>query len=105
MNTELFSSIQPIQSAAALNSVQKAGENGLSETGGIFADIFQTAIDNVKTTDTDMNEAQYLLATGQLDNPAEATIAATKATAAVELLVQLRNKALDAYSELTRISL
>lgn len=105
MNTELFSSIQPIQNAAALNGAQNAGENTPSESGGMFADIFQTAIDNVKTTDTDMNEAQYLLATGQLDNPAEATIAATKATAAVELLIQLRNKALDAYSELTRISL
>ena len=105
MNTESFSKIQSIQSAAALNGMQKADGSAPSETGGIFADIFQTAIDNVKTTDADMNEAQYLLATGQLDNPAEATIAATKATAAVELLVQLRNKALDAYSELTRISL
>ena len=71
----------------------------------MFADIFKSAIDNVKTTDQEKNEAQYLLATGQLDNPAEATIAATKAAAAVELLVQLRNKALDAYSELTRINL
>lgn len=105
MSTEPFSSIQPIQSAAALSSVQKAEGSASSETGVIFSDIFKTAIDNVKTTDADMNEAQYLLATGQLDNPAEATIAATKATAAVELLVQLRNKALDAYSELTRISL
>lgn len=105
MNTELFSNIQPIQNAIALNGMQRTAGGASAETGGIFADIFQTAIDNVKTTDTEMNEAQYLLATGQLDNPAEATIAATKATAAVELLVQLRNKALDAYSELTRINL
>ena len=33
------------------------------------------------------------------------TIASTKNEIAVSLLVQLRNKALDAYSELTRISL
>ena len=52
-----------------------------------------------------MNKAQYLLATGQLDNPAEVTIANTKAAAAVDLLVQLRNKAVEAYSELMRISL
>ena len=50
-------------------------------------------------------EAEYLMATGQLDNPAVLTIAETKSTIAVELLVQLRNKALDAYSELNRISL
>lgn len=105
MNTEPISGIKPIQNTVALNTTQKAGGSATSVSDGIFADIFQTAINNVKTTDADMNEAQYLLATGQLDNPAEATIAAAKATSAVELLVQLRNKALDAYSELTRISL
>lgn len=99
------STIQPIRGASALGGKQKVGEGKSSEDGGVFADIFQTAIDNVKTTDKELSEAQYLLATGQLDNPAEVTVAATKATAAVELLIQLRNKALDAYGELNRISL
>lgn len=100
--TGIQSTIRPISDLSALSGTQKA-DGG--ETGGVFANIFQTAIDNVKSTDKEMVEAQYLLATGQLDNPAEATIAATKATAAVELLIQLRNKALDAYGELNRISL
>ena len=52
-----------------------------------------------------MREAQYLLSTGQLDNPAAQTIAAEKESIALDLLIQLRNKALDVYSELTRISL
>lgn len=71
----------------------------------MFADIFQSAIDSVKSTDAEKNKAEYLLATGQLDNPAELTIASTKAQLSVELLVQLRNKALDAYSEVMRLSL
>jgi flagellar hook-basal body complex protein FliE len=71
---------------------------------GMFESIFQNAIDNVKETDEDLVQAQYLLSTGQLDNPATVTIAATKNQVAVELLVQLRSKALDAYSELTRMS-
>ena len=50
-------------------------------------------------------EAEYLLATGQLDNPAALMVASSKSELAVSLLVQLRNKAQDAYSELTRISL
>ena len=104
MNTQPFSVIRPIENAAALGGTQRAA-NGSAGTDGMFADIFKSAIDNVKTTDQEKNEAQYLLATGQMDNPAEATIATTKAAAAVELLVQLRNKALDAYSELTRINL
>ena len=62
-------------------------------------------INNVKETDAAKNEAVYALVTGQLDNPAEATIAATQASIATELLVQMRNRALDAYSELMRISI
>ena len=67
--------------------------------------IFKSAIENVRATDDEKNKAEYLLATGQLDNPAELTIAATKAATAVSLLVQLRNKALDAYNELMRINI
>lgn len=70
-----------------------------------FADMFQSAIENVKETDAEKNHAEYLLSTGQLDNPAELTIAATKAQTSVELLVQLRSKALEAYNELMRINL
>ena len=71
----------------------------------VFGAVFRSAIDNVKETDAEYKESQYLLATGQLDNPAALTIAAEKESIALDLLIQLRNKALDAYSELTRISL
>ena len=66
--------------------------------------MFQSLLDNVKETDATKNEKEYLLATGQLDNPAEMTIASSQYEASVALLVQVRNKALDAYSELIRMS-
>lgn len=75
------------------------------EGESVFGAIFRSAIDSVKETDAELREAQYLLATGQLDNPAAAMIAASKAQAAVNLLIQLRNRAQDAYSELSRINL
>lgn len=74
------------------------------DQGGLFASIFQSAIQNVKDTDAENVQTQYLLATGQLDNPSAAMIAATKYELSVNLLIQFRNKALDAYSELTRMS-
>lgn len=74
-------------------------------TAGAFGSIFRSAIDYVKETDAEKNEAQYLLATGQLDNPAELTIASTKNLIAVDLLVQLRNRALEAYNDLKNITL
>ncbi len=98
---------QPIQSIQPLFTP----ENGTNEASGtqadrgMFADIFQSAIDNVKETEAIKNDAQYRLATGQLDNPAELTIAATQAATSVELLVQLRNRTLESYNELMRMGL
>ena len=96
--------IQPIWDSFPLS----LGESDQSVSGRenlpVFADIFQNAIDTVKQTDAEKNQAEYLLATGQLDNPAVLSIASTQAQLSIELLIQLSNKALDAYSEITRMS-
>ena len=99
----MINEINKLQPISRMNvaEIPAAVEN---DAAGMFGSIFQSAIDNVKETDAAKTEAQYLLATGQLDNPAELTIAATKSQIAVELLVQLRNKALEAYNELKNIA-
>ena len=99
---EMITSVEQLSSVFTNKTVEKTNN---AEENGLFESIFRDAIENVKQTDAEKTEAEYLLATGQLDNPAALTIAATKNEIAVELLVQLRNKALDAYSEISRISL
>ena len=70
-----------------------------------FSDIFQSAIDRVRETDAAKNEVAYQLATGQLDNPAGADdFPSRRAQASLELLIQLRNKAVESYNELMRLS-
>lgn len=96
--------ITQIDKLQPLGGLTHTTQTNATQPSGTFGSIFQSAIDYVKETDAEKNEAQYLLATGQLDNPAELTIAATKSQIAVELLVQLRNKAMDAYNELKNIS-
>lgn len=96
-----FQSIMPIRPLQT-DSSQVAGEDKTKST--LFGDIFRSMVDNVKETDAAKNEAYYALATGQLDNPAKVSIAATQAELSVSLLVQMRNKALDAYNELMRTS-
>jgi flagellar hook-basal body complex protein FliE len=101
--------ITPIESLTAISGLQATQKDTQQTTTsssdlGVFGSIFQNAIQNVKDTDADLVQAEYLLSTGQLDNPATVSIAATKSELAVDLLVQLRSKALDAYSELTRMS-
>ena len=80
-------------------------EEKAGEAGALFSDIFRDAIKNVRETEDEANKLQYLLSTGQLDNPASLMIAMSKYQTSVDLLIQLRNKAMDVYSELTRISL
>ena len=81
------------------------GQSARSAGASLFSTVFQSAIDNVRETDEKKVDLEYKLATGQLDNPAELTLAASNATNAALLLMELRNKALEAYNELMRISL
>ena len=70
-----------------------------------FTDIFRSAVDAVKETDAEKTELQYLMSTGQLDNPVPLLLASSKAELSVSLLLQLRSRAMDAYNELMRINL
>lgn len=97
--------IEKLNPVAALNKSKSVEESALTKAGeSVFGSIFKNAIQNVKDTDAEFTQAQYLLSTGQLDNPATALIAYSKEEVAVNLLIQLRNRAMDAYSELTRMS-
>ena len=48
---------------------------------------------------------QYLLATGQLDDAHSLPIAQAKAGISIDLLVTLRNKALESYNELLKMNI
>lgn len=77
----------------------------VQEGGAAFIDILTSAVENVQVTDAEKNQMEYLLSVGELDNPAELTIATTKAQVAVELLTKLRTSGLEAYNEIIRISI
>ena len=94
-----------IAAPARVQQESEAASSAERLDGGLFASIFQNAIQNVRDTDAENVQAQYLLSTGQLDNPAELSLASYKADVALDMLIQLRSKALDAYSELMRISM
>lgn len=89
------------QSAEAAETTSPArGRDGISA----FKGIFEEAINNVRETDDNLTKNQYLLATGQIEDPHTVNIAASQAQLAVDLLVSLRTKALEAYNEIMRIS-
>lgn len=91
-----------IGSIENLNSLAKSESKGQEN---LFANVFREAVENVKKTDQQFQAEQYLLATGQSDDFHNLTIASTKAQLSIDLMVQLRNKALEAYNEMMRINL
>ena len=101
MNT-IFQPISPLWEAFPTSKPQttEAAASGSS----IFADILKSTVNNVRETEDEVAKNEYLLATGQLDNPAALQVSQLKADAATSLLIQLRDKVLNAYSELSRIS-
>ncbi|MGX8701088.1 flagellar hook-basal body complex protein FliE [Caproiciproducens sp.] len=98
--------ITPIEKINSIIDPESSGKVSSSgnTTGVPFQDLFQDAVQNVKTTNADLDGELYKLTTGQSDNLHDIAIASTKATLSVQMLVQLRNKALDAYNEVMRIS-
>ena len=97
--------IQPISPLWEAFPTSKPQETENAAAGScIFTDIFRSAINNVRETEDAKAKDEYLLATGQLDNPSELLLSLQKADVATNLLVQLRDKVLNAYSELSRIS-
>lgn len=85
---------QEEQSATALDEVKQSA----------FGSLFKDMIQDVKDTDAEFTQAQYLLSTGQIDNPAQVNLAGYKAELAVELLIEVRNRALEAYNELKNMN-
>lgn len=70
-----------------------------------FRNIFMEAASNVADSENAVAKEQYLFATGQSEDTHSLGIAATEAQISVDLLVTLRNKALDSYNELMRLNL
>ncbi len=75
-----------------------------SEGAALFKDVFDSAVNNVKVTQTDVENKQYLLATGQLEDAHSLPIAESKAAISLSMMVTLRNKALTAYNELIKMN-
>ena len=97
--------ITPIQTVGSLSELTKASKTSGADGSEMFKNIFGDMVDSVKESEADLAQKQYLLSTGQIDDAHTVPIAAAQAQLSVDMLVQLRNKALDAYNELMRISL
>ena len=75
-------------------------------TGGksVFQSVLEDTVKNVYDTQKDVEQKQYLLATGQLEDAHSLPIAQAKAELSLEVMISLRNKAMEAYNEILKMS-
>ena len=95
----------PIRPWEPVNSLfEEMGSYGGNTEAAFFGDVFKNTVQQVYSSQADVENKQYLLSTGQLDDAHSLPIAEAKAALSVDLLISLRNKALESYNELIKIS-
>ncbi|MDY6308282.1 MAG: flagellar hook-basal body complex protein FliE [Oribacterium sp.] len=99
--------ITPMKSWSISDIAERAinPKNTESEGAVLFKDVFQQAVNNVESTQQDVENKQYLLATGQLEDTHSLPIAEAKAAVSLDLLITLRNKSLEAYQQLIQMQI
>ncbi len=70
-----------------------------------FKDAFLSLIENTENTEAITREDAYKLSIGEADDLHTMMINSAKADIALQTMVQIRNKLLEAYSEVMRINL
>ncbi len=85
--------------------LSKLSESLGADGGQGFKDVIGELISNVEETEAITKTDAYKLSVGEADDLHTIMINAARADIALQTMVQLRNKVLEAYSEVMRINL
>ena len=97
--------IKPIQQLQGLDELKSiSGKTGEKDNGLSFKSVFNDALNNYKEAEKQVDEDIYKLSIGESDDVHNLMINTQKAEMSLDLFLQLRNKALDAYNEIMRLS-
>ena len=92
-----------------IRSLQAAGKSNTTVAGNEgFAGILDAAMENIKTTNAYISEAEneeLKFALGQTDNTHDLLIAQEKASTALQYTIALRDKFLESYKELMNMQI
>lgn len=97
--------ITQMPSIGSISDVSKAVQKNTEGTGMPFEKIFEQAIQQTKETQEVSDRYAYDLAMGNVDDLHNISIASAKASAAMELTVQLTTRAVNAYNEIIRMQI
>lgn len=96
-----ISSLLSSQSVAGTSAATSAGQ-AASSTGVDFSSV-GTAVDSLQGMQNNADALAVKAVTGDLDDIHDYTIAASQASVALELTAAVRNKAVEAFTEIMRM--
>ncbi|WP_066465469.1 flagellar hook-basal body complex protein FliE [Sanguibacter suarezii] len=80
-----------------------AGAAATSASSGAFGSVLTGAVDNLQGLQDTSNALAVRAVTGDLDDIHDYTVASTEAKVTLELTAAIRNKAVDAFTEIMRM--
>ncbi|MCM1100896.1 MAG: flagellar hook-basal body complex protein FliE [Clostridium sp.] len=115
MDLSAITSLSGLSGTSGLNYSDKVSalttkleeKTGLAD-GTMFDAILNTAIDNIRTANSYLSDAEnekIKFALGETENTHDLTIAMQKASTALQYTVAIRDKLLDAYKELMQMQI
>ena len=97
--------ISQMPSIGSISTPNGATQQNIEGSGSSFGKIFEQAIQHVRETQEVSDQYAYDLAMGNTDDLHNISIASAKASAAMELTVQLTSRAVNAYNEIIRMQI
>lgn len=98
--------IIPMNGITPLETItQKPIEKTNESSSASFADIFKQAINNVEDTQKVCEEDNIKIALGEVDDLHTVQVNMQKAATALDVLVSMKNTAVEAYSEIMRMNI
>ena len=79
------------------------GATGIEAPGKSFADTLKDAVQNVNAAQKEADVKMQELATGKNNNIHDVMLSAEKADVSLKLMVQVRNKIIEAYQEIMKM--
>lgn len=96
-----MNNINELRQISNLNNQNKT-QNYDQKIGDEFSNLLKNSIDDLNKTQEAAESAMADIATGQVKDLHQAAIAITKAESSMKFMLEVRNKAINAYKEITR---
>jgi flagellar hook-basal body complex protein FliE len=98
--------IPPISGIGAASSISPAGGAAApGSVGGDFGNSIKSALEAVSEAEFEANVLAEDVAMGGETSVQDLMVAMTKASLSVDLLIQVRNRAVEAYQEIMRMQI